>query len=89
MLEVAVARSTMAHARIVSIDTSAAEAVPGVVAIVTSENVTDHVNPNPDFGPEPTSTPGTASRSTRCATWARAWPPWPPHRAPSPRTPPT
>ena len=53
MLEVAVARSTMAHARIVSIDTSAAEAVPGVVAIVTSENVTDHVNPNPDFGPEP------------------------------------
>lgn len=53
MLEVAVARSTMAHARIVSIETSAAEAVPGVVAIVTSENVTDHVNPMPDFGPEP------------------------------------
>ena len=53
MLEVAVARSTMAHAKILSIDTSAAEAVPGVVAIVTSENVTDHVNPMPDFGPSP------------------------------------
>ena len=36
MLEVAVARSTMAHAKILSIDTSAAEAVPGVVAIVTA-----------------------------------------------------
>ena len=32
---------------------AAAEAVPGVVAIVTSENVTDHVNPMPDFGPSP------------------------------------
>ena len=53
MLEVAVARSTMAHAKILSIDTSAAEAVPGVVAVVTSENVTDHVNPMPDFGPSP------------------------------------
>ncbi|MCY4632417.1 MAG: xanthine dehydrogenase family protein molybdopterin-binding subunit, partial [bacterium] len=53
MLEVAVARSTVAHAKILSIDTSAAEAVPGVVAIVTSENVKDHVNPMPDFGPAP------------------------------------
>ena len=35
MLHGAVLRSPHAHARIVSIDTSAAEAVPGVMAVVT------------------------------------------------------
>ncbi|MDH4077181.1 MAG: xanthine dehydrogenase family protein molybdopterin-binding subunit, partial [Acidimicrobiia bacterium] len=35
MLEVALVRSVYSHARIVSIDTSEAEAVEGVVAVVT------------------------------------------------------
>lgn len=37
MLHMAIHRSPLAHARIVSIDTSAAEAVEGVVAVVTGE----------------------------------------------------
>jgi len=37
MLHMAIHRSPLAHARIVSIDTSAAEAVDGVVAVVTGE----------------------------------------------------
>jgi aerobic carbon-monoxide dehydrogenase large subunit len=42
MLHMAVFRSPMAHARIVSIDTSAAEALPGVVAVVTGEVLAQH-----------------------------------------------
>ena len=41
MLEGAVLRSPHAHAEIVSIDTSAAEAMPGVKAIVTSQDFPD------------------------------------------------
>jgi aerobic carbon-monoxide dehydrogenase large subunit len=37
MLHMAILRSTVAHARIRSIDTSAAEAMDGVVAVVTGE----------------------------------------------------
>ncbi|HEY5890994.1 MAG TPA: aerobic carbon-monoxide dehydrogenase large subunit [Acidimicrobiia bacterium] len=37
MLHMAIHRSPLAHARIISIDTSAAEAVEGVVAVVTGE----------------------------------------------------
>src|SRR5690349_3260716 len=35
MLHLAILRSPFAHARIVSVDTSAAEAAPGVIAVVT------------------------------------------------------
>jgi len=42
MLHMAVLRSPYAHARILSIDTSAAEAVPGVVAVVTGELLAQH-----------------------------------------------
>src|SRR5574341_799573 len=41
MLEARVLRSPYPHARIVSIDTSAAEAVPGVFAVVTGRDCTD------------------------------------------------
>ena len=41
MLEGAVARSPHAHARIVSIDTSAAQAMPGVHAVITSADMPD------------------------------------------------
>src|SRR3954453_2870838 len=40
MLEAKVLRSVYPHARIVSIDTSAAEALPGVFAVVTGEDCT-------------------------------------------------
>ena len=39
MLHGAVVRSPHAHARIVSIDTSAAEALPGVKAVVTGRDI--------------------------------------------------
>ena len=39
MLHSAILRSPFAHARIVSIDTSAAEALPGVVAVITGETL--------------------------------------------------
>jgi aerobic carbon-monoxide dehydrogenase large subunit len=42
MLHMAVLRSPFAHARITSIDTSAAEAVDGVVAVVTGELLAQH-----------------------------------------------
>src|SRR5437879_12914321 len=42
MLHMAILRSPHAHARIVSIDTSAASAVPGVVAVVTGELMAQH-----------------------------------------------
>ncbi len=42
MLHMAILRSPVAHARIRSIDTSAAQAVPGVVAVVTGELMAAH-----------------------------------------------
>jgi carbon-monoxide dehydrogenase large subunit len=42
MLHMAILRSPYAHARILSIDTSAAMAVPGVVAVVTGELLAEH-----------------------------------------------
>src|SRR6266568_4147437 len=42
MLHMAILRSPFAHARIRSIDTSAAEALPGVVAVVTGELLAQH-----------------------------------------------
>jgi carbon-monoxide dehydrogenase large subunit len=42
MLHMAILRSDLAHARIVSIDASAAEAVDGVVAVVTGELMAQH-----------------------------------------------
>src|ERR687887_2270626 len=42
MLHMAILRSPLAHARINSIDTSAAQALPGVVAVVTGELLAQH-----------------------------------------------
>src|SRR5947209_18133673 len=50
MLHGKVFRSTVAHGRIKSIDTSAAKAVPGVYRVVTSEDVIK-VIPHPYYGP--------------------------------------
>src|SRR3982074_283505 len=42
MLHMAILRSPHAHARIKSVDTAAASAVPGVVAVVTGELMAQH-----------------------------------------------
>ena len=41
MLQVRFVKSPLAHARVISIDTSAAEALPGVVAVITHADVPD------------------------------------------------
>jgi CO/xanthine dehydrogenase Mo-binding subunit len=53
MLHAAVLRSPHAHARIRSIDTSAALEVPGVVAVLTGQDATEYVSPMPAFCAEP------------------------------------
>jgi len=53
MLHVAFYRSPYAHARINSIDTSAAAAMPGVVAIYTAADLGDYWQPGPLLVPPP------------------------------------
>jgi xanthine dehydrogenase molybdopterin-binding subunit B len=53
MLHAAVLRSPHAHARINSIDTSAAKQVPGVVAVLTGPEALEFVTPMPAFCAEP------------------------------------
>jgi CO/xanthine dehydrogenase Mo-binding subunit len=50
MAHAAVLGSPHAHARIVSIDTRAAERLPGVIAVVTGEDVAARAAPLPSFG---------------------------------------
>lgn len=47
MGHVAFVRSPHAHARILGIDTSAAEALPGVIAVYTAEDLGEHWGPGP------------------------------------------
>jgi CO/xanthine dehydrogenase Mo-binding subunit len=53
MLHVAVLRSPFAHAIIKGMDTSAAEALPGVVAVITGKQAAELCDWMPDFNPEP------------------------------------
>src|SRR5579863_222 len=53
MLHAAVLRSPYPHARIVSIDTSAAKKLPGVYAVLTGREATDIIDPVPAFCSEP------------------------------------
>jgi CO/xanthine dehydrogenase Mo-binding subunit len=55
MLHVALVKSPFAHARIVSIDTSEAETLPGVKAVITGAQAVELCDPLPDFGPDPAS----------------------------------
>src|SRR2546426_6394501 len=48
MLHAAIVRSPFAHARILSIDTAAAAAVPGVVTVVTGDDVVKALGPVPE-----------------------------------------
>jgi CO/xanthine dehydrogenase Mo-binding subunit len=53
MLHAAVLRSQHAHARIVSIDVSAAATLPGVVAVLTGEDIAKTTGPLPCFANPP------------------------------------
>src|SRR5207249_3373754 len=53
MLHGRVLRSPHAHARIVSIDTSAAEKLPGVIKVATGRDCEARMNPLPSFAPGP------------------------------------
>jgi hypothetical protein len=53
MLHVAFLRSPHAHAEILSIDTAAAAARPGVVAVITAEDLGDYWKPGPLLVPPP------------------------------------
>ena len=53
MLHAAVLPSPHAHARIRSIDTTAARALPGVVSVLTGAEAAEQVNPMPAFCAEP------------------------------------
>jgi CO/xanthine dehydrogenase Mo-binding subunit len=50
MLHAKILRSTAAHARILSIDTSAAQAVPGVHSVITGADIC-RIIPHPYYGP--------------------------------------
>lgn len=60
MLHAAVLRSPVPHARITSIDVSAAESAPGVHAVITGARAAELTDPLPDFGPNP------AAHTWRC-----------------------
>ncbi len=53
MVHAAVLRSPHAHARIVSIDTSKAAALPGVVLVMTGEDAAAHAGPLPTWASPP------------------------------------
>ncbi len=53
MLHVAFVRSDYAHGRILGIDTEFAEEIPGVVAIITAEDLGDYWQPGPLLVPPP------------------------------------
>ncbi len=53
MLHLYILRSPYAHARIRSIDTSAAEALEGVACVLTGEEVKQQCDPFMQLGPEP------------------------------------
>ncbi|AIJ26128.1 xanthine dehydrogenase family protein molybdopterin-binding subunit [Amycolatopsis methanolica] len=64
MLEVAMLRSGVAHARIVSIDTSAAESLPGVHAVITGTDIADAVKPFSRFVDQEHTPPGLAEAAS-------------------------
>jgi CO/xanthine dehydrogenase Mo-binding subunit len=53
MLHAAIKRSPLAHARITRLDTSKAEALPGVVRVLTGADVLEHAEALPSFSMNP------------------------------------
>ncbi len=65
MLHAAVVRSTVPHARVRRIDTSAARAIPGVVAVVTAAELAEIPGLRPVYGPQIEDQPVLASDRVR------------------------
>jgi CO/xanthine dehydrogenase Mo-binding subunit len=65
MLHAAVLRSPHAHARIRSIDASAARALPGVVCVLTGAEALEHINPMAAFCAEPVPQTAIATEKVR------------------------
>lgn len=59
MLHVAIKRSDYAHGRILSLDTSEAKKLPGVVAVYTAADLGDYWRPGPLQVPPPTAIAGS------------------------------
>ncbi len=72
MLHAKLFRSTVAHGKIKSIDTSAAKKLPGVIHVVTVDDVMK-VLPNPYYGPAFHDQPILAHEKVRSS--ASRWPP--------------
>jgi 2-furoyl-CoA dehydrogenase large subunit len=53
MLHLHILRSPYAHARILGIDTAAAEALPGVACVLTGKDILAHCDPFMQLGPSP------------------------------------
>ena len=53
MLHLYILRSPYGHARINSIDTSAAQAMPGVACVLTGADIQEQCDPYMQLGPEP------------------------------------
>lgn len=53
MLHLYILRSPYAHARILGIDTAAAEALPGVVCVLTGKDIAEQCDPFMQLGPAP------------------------------------
>ncbi|MEJ8569777.1 xanthine dehydrogenase family protein molybdopterin-binding subunit [Elongatibacter sediminis] len=53
MLHLYILRSPYAHARVLSVDASAAEALPGVACVITPDDVKANCDPYMQLGPEP------------------------------------
>ncbi|MCL4778881.1 MAG: xanthine dehydrogenase family protein molybdopterin-binding subunit [Gammaproteobacteria bacterium] len=53
MLHLYILRSPYAHARILNIDTTAAEALPGVACVLTGKDILAHCDPFMQLGPSP------------------------------------
>jgi len=74
-------RSDRAHAKIVSIDVSAALAMPGVIAVVTGKELVDAgLKPIPAAARRSRFRTAPRSRRTACASSAKRWRWWSPIR---------
>ncbi len=63
ILHAAFLRSDYPHAKLNSVDVSAAKAIPGVIAVYTAEDLGDLWHPGPVLVPAPHSIPGITANS--------------------------
>ena len=83
MLHARFLRSPYAHARLVRVDTSRAEQVPGVVAVFSRNDLVDQERLFPYYGA--VIRDQTPVVCMKCGSWATRWRRWPPRPKRSPR----